>query len=63
MQHHQQDASQKEKPVKSRKSIFESVFDESYVPFEELFDESYLGHHRAAISSEYKSKTQRDEEK
>jgi hypothetical protein len=31
--------------VKNQKSVFESVFDESYIPFEKLFDESYLGEH------------------
>ena len=29
--------------VKSRKSVFESVFDASYVPFEDLFNEASLG--------------------
>jgi|GEM_PF-5281618 len=58
MQHRQRDADQKEKPTKNRKSVFESVFNESYVPFEELFNQSYLGTHSVAISSENNPKHQ-----
>ncbi len=65
MQPRQRDVAQKEEPVKNRKSIFESVFNESYVPFEELFNESYLGAHPVVTSSENKSKhqLQREENK
>lgn len=58
----QRDVAKKEESVKNRKSIFESVFNESYVPFEELFNESYLGAHPVVTSSENKPKHQLQQE-
>jgi len=63
MQHHQRNVPRKEERAKRHNSIFESVFNESYVPFEELFEETYLGQDSSATSSEHTSKAQRDEDK
>jgi len=42
MQQRQQNESKKKESVKVQKSVFESVFKESYVPFEDLFNETFL---------------------
>jgi len=39
-----------------RSSVFESVFDASYVPFEELFNETYLGAYTVTHPAENKTK-------
>jgi hypothetical protein len=46
-----------------KSSVFESVFNASYVPFEELFNETYFGFRTTATSSESKSDEQPGEEK
>jgi hypothetical protein len=60
--HGKRDTSQKEELVKSQKhkSVFEFVFNESYVPFEELFNETYLGENAPSDSPEHEGKTQRN---
>jgi hypothetical protein len=59
--HNKRDVPQKEELATSHKhkSVFESVFNESYVPFEELFNETYLGEHPAQEPSEHDAKAQR----
>ena len=54
--HRQQKEGKKEEPVKTRKSIFESVFDEAYIPFGALFDKNYLGENVTVAPSPRKSK-------
>ena len=54
--------SQKDKVTKTQKSVFEFVFNESYVPFEELFNESYLGANHVANSSDTKAKPETGQE-
>jgi len=62
MQQRQHNESKKKEAVKVQKSVFESVFKESYVPFEDLFNETYLGTQPTIVSSENKPKHQSQKE-